>query len=146
MRLQRTAVAALMVIVVAGACSDDSDSSGTVELPDEAAELVEDYYQTVAVEHDGDAMMELVTDSFEFVSGTDSIDKEAWAGEVNRLYENFTVDRLDDAVVVGGDGEYLVSQPEHVAGTGMDEDAFSVLRVVEDDDGWRIDMHVYISS
>lgn len=146
MRMRQFALVACVAILMATACSDDDNASGTVELPDGAAQVVEDYYQTVAVEHDGDGMMALVTDDFEFVSGTESIDSETWAGQINRFYDSFTVDRLEDATVVGGESEYLVSQPEHVTASGMDDDAFSVLRVIEVDGTWLIDMHQYIPA
>ena len=145
MKMRHFALVGIAAILMTTACSDD-DSSGSVELPDAAAEAVEDYYQTVAVEHDGEGMLTLVTDDFEFISETESIDKETWASQINLFYDNFTVERLEDATVVGGDGEYLVSQPEHVTASGMDDDAFSVLRVVEVDGTWLIDMHQYIPA
>lgn len=146
MTMRQVGVVVLALALAVGACSDDDDSSESVDLPDGAAAVVEDYYQTVAVEHDGDAMLALVTDGFEFVAADGVLGREAWAANVNRLFENFAVERLGEPTVVGGGDEYLVSQAEHVTGTGMDSAAFSVLRVVEVDGNWLIDSQQFIET
>ena len=149
MHRQRLAMAVLALALTAGACSDDGDSDGSsesVDLPDGAAAVVDDYYETVAVQHDGDAMLALVTEDFEFVSDDGTLSRESWAAQVNRFFEDFTVERLDDPVVVGGGTEYLVSQAEHVTGTGIDDSAFSVFRVVEVDGVWLIDSQQYTDT
>jgi len=142
-------VAVVMALVlVVGACSDDDDSdeAESVELPDGAAAVIDDYYEAVAVQHDSDAMLGLVTEDFQFIAVEGALDSEGWADQIDLLFENFGVERLGDPAVVGGGSEYVVSQAERTTGSGVDDVAFSVMRVVEVDGTWLIGTHSYTET
>ena len=148
MRTQRILALLLVLMMAAAACSDDGDSDSSteaVDLPDAAAVAVDDYYEAVAVEHDGQAMLEFVTDDFQSVSVDGVLSADEWADDVDALFDDFAVERLGDPAVLGGGSEYLVSQPEHITGTGVDDFVFSVMTVVDEDGTWLVGSHEYTS-
>ena len=147
MTVQRIAAVALAFVLLVGACSDDDadDASESVDLPDGAAAVVDDYRQAVAVDHDGDAMLAVVTEDFEFVDADGENDAGAWATSVDLLFDDFAVEQLSEATVVGEGDEYLLSQAERVTGSGVDMTGFTVMRVVDVDGTWLIDHHEFIA-
>ena len=144
---RKVGVVALAFVLAVGACSDDDsdDASESVDLPDGAVAVVDDYRQAVAVDHDGDAMLAVVTEDFEFVDADGENDAGAWATSVDRLFDDFAVEQLSEATVVGEGDEYLFSQAERVTGSGVDMTGFTVMRVVDVDGTWLIDHHEFIA-
>ena len=144
---RKVGVVALAFVLAVGACSDDDsdDASESVDLPDGAVAVVDDYRQAVAVDHDGDAMLAVVTEDFEFVDADGENDAGAWATSVDLLFDDFAVEQLSEATVVGEGDEYLLSQAERVTGSGVDMTGFTVMRVVDVDGTWLIDHHEFIA-
>ncbi len=140
-----------VVLVVAGCSSDDDDTSeeaaseSSVELPSEAAEALEAYTQASAVDTDGAAVLETVTEDYTFLSvGETVLDRDAYAAEVDNYSSDFTVVTIGEDVVVGGEDTYVVSRANEVtdSGFGFASTGFSVFRVVEVEDGvWLVDAH-----
>lgn len=146
MDIRRLSAVVLVFALIVVGCSDDDDETEAVDLPDGAAAVVEDYYETVAQDHDGDGMLGLVTDDFEFVSHDGALDRETWAAQVDLFFDDFSVERFGERVVVGEGTAYIVSQPEHTSGTGIDDQALSVMRVVEVDGTWLLANHYYLPA
>ena len=146
-RVMKTfALAGVALMLVLAGCGDDDDSSEgsseSVELPAEAADVLAAYTEATAVDHDGDAMLAVVTEDFTFLSVGDTVlDRDAYAAEVNRYGSNFTVENLGDDVVVGDADTYIVSTPQSAGGAGFGSTGFSVIRVVESDGEWLVDAH-----
>jgi hypothetical protein len=148
------ALAGVALMLVLAGCGDDDDaseessepsseeSSESVELPAEAADVLAAYNEATAVDHDGDAMLAVVTEDFTFLSVGDTVlDRDAYAAEVDSYLEGFTVETLGDEVVVGGGNTYIVSEPNTASAGGLDTTGFSVFRIVESDGEWLVDAH-----
>jgi len=146
-RVMKTfALAGVALMLVLAGCGDDDDSSEgsseSVELPAEAADVLATYNQATAVDHDGDAMLAVVTEDYTFLSVGDTVlDRDAYAAEVNGYTTNFTVENLGDDVVVGDADTYIVSTPQSAGGAALGSHGFSVIRVVESDGEWLVDAH-----
>ena len=148
MRRAGIVAAVVALVLLVGACSDDDDAEDaeSVELPDGAAAVIDEYYEAVAVQHDGEAMLGVVSEDFQFIADDGAFDRDGWANQVDLFFENFEVERLGDPAVVGGGSEYVVSQAERTTGTGVDDVAFSVMRVVEVDGTWLVAIHSYTDT
>jgi hypothetical protein len=140
------ALAGVALMLVLAGCGDDDDSSEgsseSVELPAEAADVLAAYTEATAVDHDGDAMLAVVTEDFTFLSVSDTVlDRDAYAAEVDSYTSDFTVETLGDDVVVGGGDTYIVSEPNTAGGGGFTSTGFSVIRIVDSDGEWLVDAH-----
>ncbi len=141
---------ALLLLGVTGCSSSDSSATettsvGVVELPAGAAEALANYTDAVLAA-DGDAMLDYVTDNFTFLSyGTDVQEREFRADYVTKNYGNFEVEVIGDQTVVGGDETYIVSIPER-ATTPVVAEGISVVRLVESDGTWLVDVHRFVGE
>ena len=147
-RVMKTfALAGVASMLMLAGCGDDDDSSEgsseSVELPAEAADVLAAYSEATAVDHDGDAMLAVVTEDFTFLSVGDTVlDRDAYAAEVDGYAEDFAVESFGDEVVVGGGDTYIVSKPNTAGGAGgFTSTGFSVFRIVDSDGEWLVDAH-----
>ena len=141
---------ALLLLVTAGCSSSDpsateTTSVGAVELPAAAAEALANYTDAVLAA-DGDAMLDYVTDDFAFLSyGTDVQEREFRADYVTKYYGNMEVEIIGDQTVVGGGDTYIVSVPERATTPALAE-GISVVRLVESDGVWLVDVHRFVGE
>ncbi len=116
-----------------------------VVLPERAAEALANYTDAVLAA-DGDAMLDYVTDDFAFLSyGTDVQEREFRAGYVTRNYGTFELEVIGDQTVVGGGDTYIVSTPERATTPAVAE-GISVVRLVESDGTWLVDVHRFVGE
>ncbi|MEN8235920.1 MAG: hypothetical protein ABFR89_13470 [Actinomycetota bacterium] len=146
MRNEVALFAVALSLVAAGCSSSDSAASAeTVELPEGAAEALANYTDAVLAA-DGDAMLDYVTDDFAFLSyGTDVQEGEFRADYVTRYYGNFEVEVIGDQTVVGGGDTYIVSVPERATTPALAE-GISVIRLVESNGAWLVDVHRFVGE
>ncbi|MGI9576727.1 MAG: hypothetical protein ACR2OH_00840 [Microthrixaceae bacterium] len=140
----------VLVLLVAGCGSDDDSSEGSsesVELPAEAVDALAAYTEATAVDHDGDAMLVTVTDDYTFLSVGETVkDKDAYADEVNLYSSDYVIETIGDDEVVGGGDTYIVSRANDASGGGFFSTGFSVIRLVETEDGWLVDAHRFLGD
>ena len=144
-------LAGVVLMLVLAGCGDDDDSSEgsseSVELPAEAADALASYGEATAVDHDGDAMLDLVTEDFTFLSYGDTVlDRDGYAAEVNSYVAEFAVEDPGDDVVVRGVDTYIVSRPNTLSVGGFGATGVSVFRIVESDGEWLVDAHRFIGD
>ncbi|MCL1692258.1 MAG: hypothetical protein M3096_01100 [Actinomycetia bacterium] len=114
-------------------------------LPAGAVEALDRYTEAVLAA-DGDVMLDYVTDDFAFLSyGTDVQEREFRADYVTKNYGNFEVEVIGDQTVVGGGDTYIVSVPER-ATTPVVAEGISVVRLVESDGTWLVDVHRFVGE
>ena len=131
-----------ILVTEAGVLAFESEGSA---LPPGAAEALANYTDAVLAA-DGDAMLDYVTDDFTFLSyGTDVQEREFRAGYVTRNYGNFELEVIGDQTVVGGGDTYIVSTPERATTPAVAE-GISVVRLVESDGTWLVDVHRFVGE
>jgi ketosteroid isomerase-like protein len=119
--------------------------SARADLPAGAAEALASYNDAVLAA-DGDAMLGYVTDEFTFLSyGTDVQEREFRADWVNTYYGSFKLETIGDQMVVGGGDTYIVCEPERVTTPALAE-GFSVIRLVESNGAWLVDVHRFVGE
>ena len=124
---------------------ESADEPVGVALPSVAAGALANYTDAVLAA-DGDAMLDYVTDDFTFLSyGTDVQEREFRADYVTRNYGNFELEVIGDQTVVGGGDTYIVSTPER-ATTPAVVAGISVIRLVESDGTWLVDVHRFVGE